>query len=288
MRDALSVVLLLADPSGMGILRAARRSEHAMTQEDVEALLLAAHEQQCSPGSLIVRGEAPATISSQGRRSLLRLAAMLQALRHLPDVWSMLAQYVLVETSAVRDILRTAVYAETDNQCAQARRVLADYAALLQLARHYDQRRRQADGQEQATASMPEQEKGFLDYLSVMASLRQDGGQRREGAGDAGDGRVGIRVMTVHASKGLEFPVVYLPGLAQRRFPMQGRSSSVSPPAGMLPLGGGGQSTRDISESGEGRLFFLGGARGRRPLIPRFHERHCKQEYKSSPHPQAP
>ncbi len=284
MRDALSVVLLLADSSGMGILRAARRSEHAMTQEDVEALLLAAREQRCSPGSLIVRGEAPATMSSQGRRSLLRLAAMLQALRHLPDVWSMLAQYVLVETSAVRDILRTAVYAETDNLRAQARRVLADYAGLLQLARHYDQRRRQEDGQEQDAASMPEQAKGFLDYLSVMASLRQDGGQRREGAGDAGDGPVGIRVMTVHASKGLEFPVVYLPGLAQRRFPMQGRSSSVSPPVGMLPLEGAGQSPRDIAESGETCLFYVGVTRARDQLILSYSERYGKQNYKASPY----
>ncbi len=284
MRDALSVVLLLADSSGMGILRAARRSEHAMTQEDVEALLLAAREQRCSPGSLIVRGEAPATMSSQGRRSLLRLAAMLQALRHLPDVWSMLAQYVLVETSAVRDLLRTAVYAETDNLRAQERRVLADYAALLQLARRYDQRRRQEDGQEQDTASMPEQAKGFLDYLSVMASLRQDGGQRREGAGDAGDGPVGIRVMTVHASKGLEFPVVYLPGLAQRRFPMQGRSSSVSPPVGMLPLEGAGQSPRDIAESGETCLFYVGVTRARDQLILSYSERYGKQNYKASPY----
>ncbi len=284
MRDALSVVLLLADTGGMGILRAARRSEHAMTQEDVEALLLAAREQQCSPGSLIVRGEAPATMSSQGRRSLLRLTAMLQALRHLPDVWSMLAQYVLVETSAVRDILRTSVYAETDNLRAQARRVLADYAALLQLARRYDQRRRQEDGQEQGTASMPEQAKGFLDYLSVMASLRQDGGQRREGAEDAGDGPVGIRVMTVHASKGLEFPVVYLPGLAQRRFPMQGRSSSVSPPVGMLPLEGAGQSPRDIAESGEACLFYVGVTRARDQLILSYSERYGKQNYKASPY----
>jgi len=282
-RDALSVVLLLADPGGMGILRAARRSEHAITQEDVEALLLAAREQRCSPGSLIVRGEAPATMSSQGRRSLLRLASMLQALRHLPDVWSMLAQYVLVETSAVRDLLRMAVYAETDNQREQARRVLADYAGLLQLARRYDQRR-QEDGQERDTASMSEQAKGFLDYLSVMASLRQDGGQRREGAEDAGDGPVGIRVMTVHASKGLEFPVVYLPGLAQRRFPMQGRSSSTSPPVGMLPLEGADQSARDIAESGEACLFYVGVTRARDQLILSYSERYGKQNYKASPY----
>src|SRR6266568_940946 len=131
---------------------------------------------------------------------------------------------------------------------------------------------------------MPEQAKGFLDYLSVMASLRQDGGQRREGAGDAGDGPVGIRVMTVHASKGLEFPIVYLPGMAQRRFPMQGRSSSVSPPVGMLPLEGAGQSIRDIAESGEACLFYVGVTRARDQLILSYSERYGKQNYKASPY----
>jgi superfamily I DNA/RNA helicase len=284
-RDALSAILLLADPGGMGILRAARRREHAMTQEDVEALLLAAHEQQCPPGSLIVRGEAPATMSSQGRRSLLRLADMLQALRHMPDTWSMLAQYLLVETSIVRDLLRTGDYDITGPQGEQSRQVLADYASLLQLARKYDQRRRQEDEQEQGTASMPEQAKEFLNYLSVLASLRQDGGQRREGAEDeAGDGPTGIRVMTVHASKGLEFPVVYLPGLVQRRFPMQGPSSPIAAPVGMLPLEGDGQSPRDIAENGEACLFYVGVTRARDQLILSYSERYGKQNYKASPY----
>ncbi len=281
-RDALSVVLLLADPGGMGILRTARRSEHAMTQEDVEALLLAAREQQCPPGSLIVRGEAPVTMSSQGRRSLLRLAAMVQALRYMPDTWSILAQYLLVETSIVRDLLRRGVHDVTGTQGEQSRQVLADYTSLLQLARQYDQRRRQEDEQEQG---MPEQAKGLLDYLSVLASLRQDGGQRREGAEDeAGDGPAGIRVMTVHASKGLEFPIVYLPGLVQRRFPMQGRSSPVTAPVGMLPLEGAGQSTRDIAESGEACLFYVGVTRARDQLILSYSERYGKQNYKASPY----
>jgi DNA helicase-2/ATP-dependent DNA helicase PcrA len=285
MRDALSVVLLLADPGGMGILRAARRSEHAMTQEDVEALLLAAREQQCPPGSLIVRGEAPATMSSQGRRSLLRLADMLQALRYMTDTWSMLAQYLLVETSIVRDLLRMGDHDATGPQGEQSRQVLADYAGLLQLARQYDQRRRQEDEQEQGMASMPEQAKEFLDYLSVLASLRQDGGQRREGAEDeAGEGPTGIRVMTVHASKGLEFPIVYLPGLVQRRFPMQGRSSPIAAPVGMLPLEGAGQNPRDVAESGEACLFYVGVTRARDQLILSYSEHYGKQNYKASPY----
>ena len=46
-----------------------------------------------------------------------------------------------------------------------------------------------------------------------------------------------IRVMTVHASKGLEFPVVYLPGLVQQRFPMKKMHNFAPPPAGMLAAG---------------------------------------------------
>ena len=140
-RDLLSIVLLLAKPGGMGILRAARQREHALTPGDIEALLLAAREQQCTPEALIVRGEIPAIMSANGRRSLARLAEILQVLGRMPDVWSMLAQYLFIETPIVRDLL-------SDAEHAQARQVRADYAAMLQLARHYD-RQRQKEGEQE-------------------------------------------------------------------------------------------------------------------------------------------
>ncbi len=276
-KNLLSIILLLAEPSGKGILRAARQSEHALTQSDIEALLLAAREQQCTPGLLIARGEAPPHMSGDGRRSLLRLSNILQALQYVPNVWSLLAQYLFIETSLVRDLL-------SNPESAQAQQILADYTALLQLARRYDQRlqrEQEADEhRESASLTIQEQAKGFLDYLSVLLMLRQDGNNRQQSAeGNGEDSSEVIRVMTVHASKGLEFPIVYLPGLVQRRFPLTARSSPVSAPAGMLPPESEGAVAH---ESGESCLFYVGATRARDHLVLSYSERYGKQKYKTS------
>ncbi|OPZ25223.1 MAG: ATP-dependent DNA helicase PcrA [Lentisphaerae bacterium ADurb.BinA184] len=52
---------------------------------------------------------------------------------------------------------------------------------------------------------------GFLEAVTL-----QDDSDRKE---DAGDGRPSVTLMTVHAAKGLEFPVVILVGVEQGMFP---------------------------------------------------------------------
>ncbi len=278
-RDLLSIVLLLAKPDGMGILRTARQREHALAAGDIEALLLAAREQKCTPEALIVRGEMPSTMSADGRRSLTRLAEILRVLGRMPDVWSMLAQYLFIETPIVRDLL-------SDAEHAQARQVRADYASMLQLARHYDRQQKEGEqGQHTLPLNIQEQAKEFLDYLNVMLTLRQDRASRQQGAeSDGGDGPDSIRVLTVHASKGLEFPVVYLPGLVQRRFPMQARSSPVSAPKGMASTESKDGLAIDVHESGEACLFYVGVTRARDQLVLSYSERYGKQKYKPSPY----
>ncbi|HEU5377340.1 MAG TPA: UvrD-helicase domain-containing protein [Ktedonobacteraceae bacterium] len=283
-RDLLSLLLLLADSSGMGILRAAHLPAHPLSQEDVEALLLEAKAQKTTLLTLILRAEIPPTLSSAGSQALAQLATILKNLYHSgSSVWALLARYLLLETSMVRDLL-------TADEQVQARMIAADYARLLQYAYAYDQQRqaRQRQAEERAKElgaeppalpTLEEQVRDFLEYLQVLLSLRQEGESRHE-EGEETEGKPNLlRVMTVHASKGLEFPVVYLPGLTQRRFPLPKQPDSMPPPVGMLPPESEGERAH---ESGESCLFYVGATRARDQLILSYSERYGKQNARRS------
>lgn len=289
-KNILSLLLLMVNDSGMGLLRAARLPAHPLEQADVEALLLEARRQQTSLLALMLHEEVPSTLSAAGTRSWTRLSNIMKnLLRNSSSVWSLLARYLMLETSLVRDLL----LAGNDPQ---ARMLRADYASLLQFAHTYSQRlqeeKRQPDTRsafidEQAekplfpvteqpeSPDLQEQIRGFLDYLQILLSLRQEIEGKREQNDDEEDAQELLRVMTVHASKGLEFPVVYLPGLAKSRFPLTKRYNPAPPPAGMLP---GGSEGENAHESGEACLFYVGTTRARDQLILSHSERYGKQK----------
>jgi len=285
-KNLLSIIMLLANSSGIGIIRAARQPDHVLTQSDIEALLSAAREQEIQPVMFLLRGEAPITMSRVGSRSLSRLSKILQELYHAPNMWALLADYLFIETSLARGLLAA-------NGDTQAQAALADYAGILQLARYYDQQQQALRVQQEPEAleqseeiepldlpAIQEQARGFLNYLTVLLTLRHDGGNRhRDSEGDDKETPDVIRVMTVHASKGLEFPVVYLPGIAKQRFPIQKRSKPVEPPIGMLPV----ESDGDVAhETGEACLFYVGATRARDHLVLSYAERYGKKRYKHS------
>ncbi|WP_069804585.1 UvrD-helicase domain-containing protein [Thermogemmatispora onikobensis] len=282
-KDALAPLLLLAGPDGMGLLRAARWPEYSLCQADIEALLLAARTQQVAPGLLVLRGDIPETLSEGGRRALRLLSELLQRLTTAPDIWSLLAQYLLIETDQVRRLL-----ARDD---AQARAILADYALLLQLARRFDLQQQRQQREEPAPAeSQPlsaaqagplyEQVRSFLEYLRVLFMLRQDSSTRQQSLEESQGGEADVvRVMTVHASKGLEFPVIYLPGLNQQRFPATRRHNPIPPPDGMLSLE---SDEATLHEIGEACLFYVGITRARDHLVLSYSRRPGKRTAKPS------
>ncbi|GCE14356.1 UvrD-helicase domain-containing protein [Tengunoibacter tsumagoiensis] len=280
-RDVLSILMLLTNNSGMGLLRAGRQPEHPLSQHDIEALLLAAREPQTNLRQLLLDGEAPLTMSAEGRHALIRIAQILHSAERSSDVWSFLAQYLLIETPLIRNLL------ETVDKAKQL--ILTDYARLLQLARHYDQQQplHPRKSPESAPSDMPEkpalveQLRGFLEYLSLLVLLKQEGGSRQSSEEDENEQSDIIRVMTVHASKGLEFPVVYLPYLVQQKFPLQARTKPVANPSGMLPVESEGSAAH---ENGEACLFYVGVTRARDQLILSYSESYGKRKYKRSPY----
>jgi DNA helicase-2/ATP-dependent DNA helicase PcrA len=72
-----------------------------------------------------------------------------------------------------------------------------------------------------------------------------------------------VAVLTVHKAKGLEFSVVYLPGMVAGRFPGNGRGEALALPAGL----GGDAPTTERSLAEERRLCYVAMTRARDELI---------------------
>jgi DNA helicase II / ATP-dependent DNA helicase PcrA len=285
MKDVLAILLFICNASGMGLMRTVNQTEHPFSQHDIEELLLAARQPETNARMLLMHGDAPLNMSIEGRHSLLRLSHILQTLMRTANIWSLLAQYLFIETSLMRDLL-----IQPDNH-KQNRVRINDYKQILGFASHYDQQmaRQQQLEQQEASSHSPEaqtiplepvsieqQARGFLEYLSLLVLLRQDTSGQQENDEQELVNADTISVMTVHASKGLEYPVVYLPGLMQRRFPAQPRPGGIATPAIML------SSPQNSHESQEACLFYVGVTRARDQLILSYSDRYGKQSYKRS------
>jgi DNA helicase II / ATP-dependent DNA helicase PcrA len=73
-----------------------------------------------------------------------------------------------------------------------------------------------------------------------------------------------VRVLTVHKAKGLEYPVVFLVGLVQDKFPSRSRKETLEVPLELRP---DAQPPADFHKKEERRLFYVGMTRARRELF---------------------
>jgi CRISPR/Cas system-associated exonuclease Cas4 (RecB family) len=189
-------------------------------------------------------------------------------MRRAPDVGTGLARYVFGQTDTGATLLAPATDQETGRRESASR-----IAQILALARAYDDQR----PGERSSGSGADWI-GFLDFLRVVAALRQENG--------IGSAELtledGVRVMTVHASKGLEFPVVYLPGLADRRFPMQRQWDPAPMPPPLREQSGLGD-PREVHLAEEACLFYVGLTRARDELVLSHAERYGAMRYQPSP-----
>jgi superfamily I DNA/RNA helicase len=152
------------------------------------------------------------------------------------------------------DLFREALWGEQG----MARRLAAPeaVAVLLALAQTF---------RERASVILDEDEEPRRAFLAHLRRLLRLGSlpsvaSRAVGAEDAPPAADAVRVLTVHAAKGLEFPVVFVPNLSAGKFPSRPAPSLL--PA--LPDAAGASAPADDEEA---RLFFVAMTRARDHLI---------------------
>jgi superfamily I DNA/RNA helicase len=272
-KDVLAIVALLAEPSGMGLLRAARQPDHPIPHADLLALFAHAQRETLPAGILLWQLERLPSLSPEGFAGLVRLAEILADLRTAPDAWTLLARYIFIHTRAAQRLLLA------DDPA--SRQHLDHLRGLLDLARRFDaQERERLAGKEEEVETADKRWERFLEYLRVLIDLRADDGGRREAEDGEEAGADLIRVMTVHASKGLEFPVVYLPRLAHLQFPsmMRGEAAPLPPGLDEDEVARNRQHPRQAHLLDEACLFYVGITRARDELILSRAERYKKRK----------
>jgi DNA helicase-2/ATP-dependent DNA helicase PcrA len=99
----------------------------------------------------------------------------------------------------------------------------------------------------------------FVEHLELMREAGDD-----PAVAEADRDEDAVHVLTVHKAKGLEFPVVFIVGCAEERFPVRRRSRRLDLPAALekeAPAGG------DAHLQEERRLFYVAMTRARDELV---------------------
>ncbi len=125
-----------------------------------------------------------------------------------------------------------------------------DALRLQTVARFFDQLRRL---EELTGGSLPE----LMRHLELFQAMGNEPLEEDDAWADR------VNVLTIHKAKGLEFPVVFLVGLVQGRFPTPQRRDAIELPEGLI---------KDLLPSGdyhlqeERRLFYVGMTRAKHQL----------------------
>ena len=214
-RDLLALVSLGADRTHVGLMRVAGFPEYGATQDDALKVISAALDGEEDILVTCARAASIPGVSPKGAAGLILLAKHLSGMDWATTPWRMLTDYLLETSRYLLPLLKASDVAS--GQC-----LIAIYQ-LLKFAFEYKDGKGGRGGRRR-----------FLDKIRRLERL-DDERQFRVIPAEA-EGLPAVRMMTIHASKGLEFSAVHLPQIATRAVPGPRRSSTCPAPLGLERL----------------------------------------------------
>lgn len=209
-RDLLSALSLVAEPRGIGLYRVAQLSKYKIPACDVRAVFRWRRAEKITMLKALSRLSEIPDLSHEGQLRLGELARDVGEVNYKMPPHQFLLEFLF--GGGQNGLL------SPDTSVAAQQRRLAVYQ-LLQIAFTFHSR------------PTEDPKRAFLEHVRRLETLDEDKDLRHLPA--AASGIDAVRLMTVHASKGLEFPHVHLPSITNRHFPVN-RSDPDPPPPGLV------------------------------------------------------
>jgi superfamily I DNA/RNA helicase len=245
-KDLLSILSLLTDPRGMGLARTACLAEYPMDLADLGAALDALRGEETMPPRWLSGAAIFGEVSPSGQASLASIIGVLAGFDANSVPWSVLAAFLLDRTDVARRLAGSTKVAER--------------SAAIAVWQFMNFLRAQPTGK---GLRVPR----FLARVRRLLRLSDERDLRQLPA--AAQGIDAVRLMTIHGAKGLEFPVVHLPGMNISTLPRSCRLPTCPAPPGMIA--GATGTAEDEFRAGHDEeqqcIFYVGLSRARDRLI---------------------
>lgn len=210
-KNLLALVSLLVDRRAMGLLRTACLQEFEMALDDVAVVMDHLKDNNLDAGSWRSVGGTIDGLSAEGQSALNKLADALEGFGEDAAPWAVMATVLLDRT-------RMAANLGQSSETADRSRGIAIWQLLNFI-------RVQPAGK---GLRIPR----LLDRVRRLVRLGDDRDLRQ--LPEAAQSIDAVRLMTIHGAKGLEFPVVHLPGMNVNSLPRTAQTADCLPPAGMI------------------------------------------------------
>ena len=214
-RDLLSLVSLASEGDGRGLIRVARFPEYDIPLDDVLTLFKHSREQDIRFPKALSMVEGVEGLSKEGKKRLDRLNVHLEGICYGKTAWSLLAHYLFNRSNYL-------VALSKDSSLNARQKRLAIYQ-FLQFAHGVSARH--ALGKE-------EPKRAFLSYVRRLELQGADKVLRQ--VPEWASGLDAVRLLTIHASKGLEFNTIFIPYLGKGIFPLRRQGTRCPLPLGLL------------------------------------------------------
>lgn len=208
-KDLLTWLSLLIDRRAMGVARGTGAAGLALSLADVAAVANALRDDESAP--MAWAASPPDGLSSEGKAVAAGYARLLQGFDGNSDPWGTLARLLLDRTRLAADV------ANAGDVAGRARGI-----AIWQFMNFV----RAQPGQREGAIG------ALLERIRRLVRLSDDSDLRH--IPQAASGIDAVRLMTMHGSKGLEFPVVHIPGMALSTLPRSPKAPACPPPDGMI------------------------------------------------------